>query len=227
MSVVFWMGGYSEGGYAWSSDPERQFHYHPTFMAMGLIFLYGEAILVYRAFPKEKKRFTKLLHLTIHSLILIFTVVSLRAVFDSHNYHKDNEGNLAPIPNLLSLHSWMGLIVVIIYCIQFVMGFSTFFFPGFSSEVRRFTLPFHQLFGIVIFLCVTTVALTGISERAAWKHTCWTKHGEFCGQQAISNFFGLFIIGYVLTVVSIVSNPRWKRIPLPEEAEMLHRLSPE
>jgi hypothetical protein len=30
MSVVFWMGGFNEGGYSWSASPEQQFHYHPT-----------------------------------------------------------------------------------------------------------------------------------------------------------------------------------------------------
>ncbi|CAD5215546.1 unnamed protein product [Bursaphelenchus okinawaensis] len=226
MTVVLWMGGYNEGGYSWAADPERQFHYHPTFMAMGLVFLYGEAILVYRVFRKESKRFTKLLHLTLHSLVFIFTVISLRAVWDSHDYHKDSQGNLAPIPNLYSLHSWIGLSSVILYCIQFVLGFSVFFFPGFAMEVRRFILPFHQLFGLLIFVGIGAVALSGISERAAWKHTCWTKDGVFCGQQAMSNFFGLFVIGYVATVVFIVANPRWKRQPLPEE-EMLQRLTPD
>lgn len=118
-----------------------------------------------------KFRFTKLLHLTIHSLILIFTIISLRAVFNSHNYHKDAEGNLAPIPNLYSLHSWLGLSVVIVYCLQFAIGFATFFFPGFAMEIRQFIMPFHKLAGVFIFLCVAGVALVGISERAAWKHT--------------------------------------------------------
>ncbi|KAI6176909.1 Cytochrome b561 domain-containing protein [Aphelenchoides bicaudatus] len=223
MSVVFWMGGYGEGGYSWSSSPEQQFHYHPTLMAMGLIFLQGEALIVYRVFRKEKKRFTKLLHLTLHSLTIIFTIISLRAVFNSHNYHKDPEGNLSPIPNLLSLHSWLGLTVVIVYCLQFLVGFLTFFFPGFSTEIRQFIMPFHKLTGILIFLSVAGVALSGISERAAWKHTCWTVDKEFCSQQAMSNFFGVFIIGYVFTVIFIVSNPRWAREPL--HSEELERLT--
>ncbi|MFH4975408.1 hypothetical protein AB6A40_002117 [Gnathostoma spinigerum] len=41
IAAVIWMGSY-ENGFAWSDDPERQFHYHPTFMTMGLIFLFGE-----------------------------------------------------------------------------------------------------------------------------------------------------------------------------------------
>jgi len=219
------MGGY-ENGYAWTADPEKQFHYHPTLMAIGMIFLYGEAILVYRVFRKEKKRFTKLLHMTLHSLTVIFTIVSLRAVWNSHDYHRNPQGELAPIPNLYSLHSWMGLTLVICYCLQFAVGFAAFLWPGFSMEIRQFLLPFHQITGVVMFLCVAGIALSGISERAAWKHRCWTRDGEFCGQQAISNFFGVFIIGYVFTVIALVLNPRWKRLPLDEE-ELLQRLSPE
>ncbi|PIO65286.1 hypothetical protein TELCIR_13055, partial [Teladorsagia circumcincta] len=33
--VAIWMGGY-EDGFSWSEDPEREFHYHPTFMVMGM-----------------------------------------------------------------------------------------------------------------------------------------------------------------------------------------------
>ncbi|KAI6240940.1 putative cytochrome b561 [Aphelenchoides fujianensis] len=213
ISVVMWMGGYGEGGYSWNADPERQFHYHPTFMAMGLIFLFGEAVIVYRS----ESGFTKLLHLSLHSLAIIFAIVALRAVFDSHNYHRDKSGTIAVIPNLYSLHSWLGLTFVICYCLQFLFGFLVFFFPGFAPEVRRFFMPFHRLIGVILMVCVVGVALAGISERAAWKHTCWTQKHEFCGQQAMSNFFGLFIIGYAATVLAIVLNPRWKRMPLAEE----------
>lgn len=176
---------------------------------------------LFRQYSCYRFRFTKLLHLTLHCLTILFTVVSLRAVFNSHNYHKDAENNLAPIPNLYSLHSWLGLTVVIVYCLQFLVGFTTFFFPGFSREIRQFILPFHQIAGVIIFLCVAGVALAGISERAAWKHTCWTKNGEFCSQQAMSNFFGVFIIGFVSTIIMLVINPRWKRLPLDQE-ELMH-----
>ncbi|KAH7675934.1 Protein F55H2.5 [Aphelenchoides avenae] len=90
-------------------------------------------------------------------------------------------------------------------------------------EIRKFVLPFHQLTGILILIGVTVAALMGISEHAAWKHTCWTKEKQFCGKQAIANFAGLFLVGYTAIIVVIILNPRWKRKPLPEE-ESLHNL---
>lgn len=118
MTVAFWASLDAEGGYAWNADPEKQFHYHPTFMTMGLIFLFGEAAIVYRVFRHEKKRFTKLLHIVIHSAALVFMIVSLKAVFDSHDYHRAPDGTLAPIPNLYSLHSWIGILTVVGYVLQ-------------------------------------------------------------------------------------------------------------
>ncbi|VDK54988.1 unnamed protein product [Anisakis simplex] len=195
--VAIWMGGY-EDGFAWSDDPERQFHYHPTFMTMGLVFLYGEALLVYRVFRNERKRFSKLLHLTLHTMVLIFMIIALKAVWDSHDYHQKGD-QLDPLPNLYSLHSWIGISVVVAYCIQmnyfrttsrsinptlqYVSGFATFFFPG-----------------------------------------CWTQDKQLCGEQVVSNFLGLTILAYCASVVIIVLNPRWRRRPLPEE-ESLHQLT--
>jgi len=218
LTVASWMGGSAEGGFAWSDDPEKQFHYHPTFMGMGMIFLYGEAIIVYRVFRKERKRFTKLLHLVVHSIALVFALVALKAVWDSHDYHIDpSTKSISPIPNLMSLHSWIGISAIVSYFLQFLGGFITFFIPGLTIEVRKFFLPFHQLIGVILFIGVCCTALVGISERAAWKHTCWTKDKEMCGQQVMSNLFGLFIIGYCISILFIVMNPRWKRLPLPEE----------
>ncbi len=41
--VAIWMGYY--GGFGWTEEPEKQFHYHPLFMVIGMIFLYGESKL--------------------------------------------------------------------------------------------------------------------------------------------------------------------------------------
>ena len=48
----------------------------------------------------------------------LLTVIGLKAVFDSHNLKKDKDGNPAPIANLYSLHSWMGIITVILFAMQ-------------------------------------------------------------------------------------------------------------
>jgi hypothetical protein len=32
----------------------------------------------------------------------------------------------------------------------------------------------------------------------------------------MANFFGVCIIGYISTILMLVMNPRWKRVPLDE-----------
>lgn len=72
------------------------------------------AMLLYRAARGTKKRALKLGHAFIHFLVFIFTVIALQAVFDSHNLANP------PIPNLYSLHSWVGLTTVILFACQVI-----------------------------------------------------------------------------------------------------------
>ena len=67
-------------------------------------------ILAYRVFRNDKKIYIKVLHAGVHTVALIFAAVGLKAVFDSHN--------LTDKPNLYSLHSWMGLFVVVAFGVQ-------------------------------------------------------------------------------------------------------------
>ena len=59
MSV--WTGHYL-GGFAGSSAPDKEFNWHPLLMTVGLIYLYGTGILVYRVLRNEKKRTLKIVH---------------------------------------------------------------------------------------------------------------------------------------------------------------------
>ena len=69
-------------------------------------------ILAYRIFRHERKKKLKLVHAGIMLGAFLFTVIALKAVFDSHNLAED------PIPNLYSLHSWIGIITVVLFTMQ-------------------------------------------------------------------------------------------------------------
>ncbi|GCC20319.1 hypothetical protein chiPu_0021345, partial [Chiloscyllium punctatum] len=69
-----WMGHY-EGGFAWDGG-SLQFNVHPLCMVVGMIFLYGDSILVYRVFKHENKITVKILHTAIHLTGLIATIVA-------------------------------------------------------------------------------------------------------------------------------------------------------
>jgi cytochrome b-561 len=70
-------------------------------------------ILAYRVFRNDKKLYIKILHGVVHVCALIFGAVGLKAVFDSHN--------LEGMPNLYSLHGWLGLFTVCAFGLQVVI----------------------------------------------------------------------------------------------------------
>lgn len=52
----------------------------------------------------------KFIHAGLNLLAFALVVISMVAVFDFHNSAK--------IPNMYSLHSWLGLAAVLLYCLQ-------------------------------------------------------------------------------------------------------------
>lgn len=70
------------------------------------------AIIVFRL-PwtwRCSKQLMKFIHAGLHILAFVLTVISMVAVFDFHN--------AAKIPNMYSLHSWLGLTALILYTQQ-------------------------------------------------------------------------------------------------------------
>lgn len=186
--------GHHLGGFAWQKNPGLEFNWHPLLMTIGMIYLYGNGntnnhmvhcalkvcilctfsgLLMYRMFRNERKRKLKLLHAGIMVAVFFLTVIALKAVFDSHNLKPcakpSEEGDYCPIPNLYSLHSWMGLITVILFLLQWLAGLITFLFPGLASHLRSSYMPIHVFFGLMIFVSACATALLGITEKAIFK----------------------------------------------------------
>jgi len=71
-------------------------------------------MLVYRMCRSCSKVPLKIVHSVIQAAALIFAAVGLAAAFDYHS-RKD-------IPDMYSLHSWLGLITVILFGLQVVLS---------------------------------------------------------------------------------------------------------
>lgn len=117
------------------------------------------AILVYRIFRNDRKTLIKILHATLQILSFIFVIVGLKAVFDSHNLNPN------PIPNLYSLHSWVGLLTIIFFGFQWVAGFVTFLWPGLALRLKNFYKPIHVFWGVLIYAFALAAAMMGIVEK--------------------------------------------------------------
>ncbi|XP_060066952.1 transmembrane ascorbate-dependent reductase CYB561-like isoform X1 [Ylistrum balloti] len=207
--VAVWMGHFRDG-FAWTSDPAKEFNYHPVFMVIGLIFLYSDAILAYRVFRNVKKMYIKVMHGMIHLGALIFASVGLKAVFDSHNLLAN------PIPNLYSLHSWLGLITVILFGLQWVIGFLTFLAPGLSQGVRARYMPHHVFWGVGILCMAAATALMGITEKAIFLKDK-IQYSKLPTEGIVLNTLGIVIVALVALVAFVVTRPEYKRQPSPEE----------
>ncbi|KAM9493921.1 transmembrane ascorbate-dependent reductase CYB561 isoform 1-T2 [Clarias gariepinus] len=197
-----WMGHF-HGGYAWDGS-QQQFNVHPLCMVIGLVFLYGDGVLVYRVFRNESKRSVKILHALLHMMALIISIVGLVAVFDVHNK--------AGFPNMNSLHSWCGMLTFILFIIQWLLGLGFFLFPWASSVLRRWYLPLHVFFGLVLLAMAVGSSLIGITEKAVFSGL-----SSFAPEEVLANVLGLLLVCFGVLVGYVVTREEFRRPPNPEE----------
>ncbi|CAM5128443.1 unnamed protein product [Natator depressus] len=199
-----WMGQY-RGGIAWESA--LQFNVHPLCMIIGMVFLQGDALLVYRVFRNETKRSAKILHGLLHAFALVIALVGVIAVFD---YHRKKG-----FADMYSLHSWCGITAFSLYFIQWLMGFSFFLFPGTSFSLRSRYKPQHVFFGVFLFVLSIATCLLGIKELLLFN--IQATYSSFVPEGILANVLGLLLIVFGLVIGYILTRDEWKRPPLAEE----------
>ncbi|KAI5944692.1 plasma membrane ascorbate-dependent reductase CYBRD1 [Manis javanica] len=205
LSVLFtliWVLHYREG-LGWDGSA-LEFNWHPVLVVTGLVFIQGIAIIVYRL-PwtwKCSKLLMKCIHAGLNAVAAILAVISLVAVFDFHNARS--------IPNMYSLHSWIGLTVVILYILQLLLGFFAFLVPLAPLSLRAFLMPLHIYSGLLIFGIVIASALTGVTEKLFFALTK-PAYSTFPPEGVFTNTLGLLILVFGALIFWIVTRPQWKR----------------
>ncbi|CAL9693604.1 unnamed protein product [Knipowitschia caucasica] len=200
-----WMGRY-RGGFAWDGSA-LQFNLHPLCMVLGLVFLQGDAVLVYRVFRNESKRNVKMLHGIIHLFALIISVVGIVAVFDFHK--------AAKIPDMYSLHSWCGLATLVLFCVQWVLGLMFFMFPVASAWLRAMYLPLHVFCGVMLLVMSIGSCLLGITEKLLF--SIMGTYSQLPAEGVLANCLGVVLVCFGVLLIFILTNEEYRRPPNPEE----------
>ncbi|XP_046992749.1 transmembrane ascorbate-dependent reductase CYB561 isoform X2 [Schistocerca americana] len=187
--TLFWALYYA-GGFAWTEEPARQFNLHPVLMVAGFITFSGFSLLLYRICRCCRRIYVKLFHTIFHALAIPCIVVGFIAVLDSHNLADP------PIANFYSLHSWMGLVTMGLFALQFVVGFFSFLIllccEGATAAFRASLVPIHASFGITTFMLAVATCLTGLTEKAFFKLS--SKYSEMPEEGIIMNALAMVLV---------------------------------
>mmetsp|Transcript_4655 Transcript_4655/g.5263 ORF Transcript_4655/g.5263 Transcript_4655/m.5263 type:complete len:255 (-) Transcript_4655:104-868(-) len=184
--VVAW---FYDDGFSWETGSKLVFNWHPVLMTGGLVSLFAESAIAYRSLKPLQQQQKKRIHLILHTTILVLTIVGLRAVFRFHNEASP------PIKNLYSLHSWLGLVTVILFFAQYAAGVYVFFFPRMKTEARKDVLPYHAYIGTGLFcIMVTGTVLMGIMEKMTFVKACNDSEGNMTKTCKIANSLGIVTV---------------------------------
>ncbi|XP_049479318.1 plasma membrane ascorbate-dependent reductase CYBRD1-like isoform X1 [Panthera uncia] len=173
-------------------------------MPRSVPFCFFLAIIVYRL-PwtwKCSKLLMKSIHAGLHAVAAILAIISLVAVFDFHNAKN--------IPNMYSLHSWVGLTVVILYILQLLLGVFIFLLPWAPLSLRALVMPIHVYSGLLIFGTVIATVLMGVTEKLFFALTS-SGYSTSPPEGVFTNTLGLLIVVFGALIFWIVTRPQWQR----------------
>ncbi|KAL4113101.1 hypothetical protein QTP88_016787 [Uroleucon formosanum] len=205
--IVQYRGGFSV------TEPKIIFNWHPLLMTIAFIYLFANSILHYRTFQNNTKQKLKKQHAFIHCCILILIVVAVFAAFVSHQYATP------PIPNLYSLHSWLGVVTITMFLSQLIIGFWCFLYPGVATRHRATLAPYHVFFGIAIFILAVATAVLGVCEKIIFSLD--KQYKLLPTEGVLGNILGILCVFYCLLVVYMVTKPEFKRNPRQEYENLL------
>ncbi|BBN03961.1 transmembrane ascorbate-dependent reductase [Marchantia polymorpha subsp. ruderalis] len=200
--ILYWVIAFRGGVTLWGSAPALIFNAHPVIMFGGFIFVSSEAILVYKTLSGTK-RSKKLVHMSLQAIAFLLALVGIWAAL---KFHLDSN-----IDNFYSLHSWLGIFTVVLFFIQWIAGFFSFWTQSVAGSTRAAVLPWHVFFGIGAYVLAVATAVLGFLEKITFLQS--GSLGHYASEAMFVNTVALLVVvfGFV-TVLAIL-------IPAPKEED--------
>jgi len=183
--AVYWLNHYL-GGY--SSSGNQLFSWHPTLMILAFIISMSQGILMYRIYPGSHDS-QKFLHVLFQFISLILSVAGVIVIFKNHEYKG--------APDMYSVHSYLGLVAIIITGLQFIFGLTILYFPGGSPTTRKSYMPQHRFFGIAAYVSALAAMCAGFFDLQRLNFA----GGNYTPQVVWANVLTLFCVSIGLLVL--------------------------
>ncbi|KAJ0987574.1 hypothetical protein J5N97_005930 [Dioscorea zingiberensis] len=181
--VLVWALHYRGGVSIHADNTDLIINTHPLVMVLGFILVAGEGIMAYKL-PMMRQG-QKAMHLMLHLIALILGIFGVYVAF---KYHKETQ-----LSDMTSLHSWLGMVSIILFGTQWLFGFLYFWFPKAPMPTRTMLTPVHAAAGMAVFLTVICTAETGFAQSMP------TDPGTLAEARVI-NFTGLFMLFFAVAV---------------------------
>lgn len=127
---------------------------HPVLMMFGFVWLGPWGAMAYRTYENllgMSHSRAKMLHLLLQTFALFFGLLGVTSKYQGSTVH------------FRSLHSQMGIFVVVLYILQWIGGFLTFFLPNFAPlRLKRAMVPIHAFTGSVSLVLTLAIVYTGV-----------------------------------------------------------------
>ncbi|CAH8358509.1 unnamed protein product [Eruca vesicaria subsp. sativa] len=172
---------------------------HALLMVIGFVLVSGEAILIHRWLPGSRQT-KKAVHLLLQGVALVSAVFGMWTKFHYQS---------GILSNFYSLHSWMGLLSVSLFALQWVTGFLSFWYKGEAPETRSTFLPWHVFLGLYIYCLAIATAETGILVKLTHLQTNRNVPRR-CAESLILNGVGLGLVLLCGLVIRAAVLPKYQ-----------------
>ncbi|KAI9576012.1 hypothetical protein GQX74_000374 [Glossina fuscipes] len=166
------------------------------------------------------------LQFNLHPVLMVAGCVTFsgfcKNIFESHNLVEP------PKPHFYSLHTWLGLITMAMFAVQFIVGFFSFLVllccENRTYSCRSAMVPIHASFGLANFMMAVATCVTGLveTERQLVGETgLSTRNSEI--EHYIMNSMGVVFValGIIISVAVRRSNaPATAKVYVTERLEI-------
>uniref|UniRef100_A0A0G4HMA9 Cytochrome b561 domain-containing protein n=1 Tax=Chromera velia CCMP2878 TaxID=1169474 RepID=A0A0G4HMA9_9ALVE len=202
--TIFWHEEEIIGGFG--SVGGALFNWHPLLMVVGYGVLMAEAMLMFRVTDMSRP-LMKTVHAVLNTLGVACTCVGMWAVFAFKARFVNAQGEPAPIPDMYSSHSWVGMAVFALSNLQLVVSVLVFWIPGLAGpKIKAAMMPFHKVSGKAVLLGSAASFISGMAQKQSFIRGVTERFGRvniFANVLTLFFFFWGFAMLLVLEIEPI------------------------